>query len=143
MEAALSLVISAAYATCRPPAHHMLWWSVMPRVGRRIVLALLAALGTSGCLSPTLPLPPPEQPQVDGPDPETGQVRLRGSVPAKAQVHAINLRTMDIRGQVVGGDGLYDFWLPAEVGDEVSMYYRQGTTESQSIIFMIRDPDAE
>ncbi len=115
----------------------------MPRVGRRNFLALLTALATGSCLSPTLPLPPPEQPQVDGPDPETGEVRLRGSVPPRSQVHAINLRTMDIRGQVVGGDGKYDFWLPAQVGDEVSMYYRQGTTESQSLIFMIRDPDAQ
>ena len=116
----------------------------MQRTGRRafggIALALLAA---PSCLSPTLPLPPPERPQVDGPDPETGEVRLRGSVPSKAQVHAINLRTFEIRGQVVGVDGLYDFFLAAEIGDEISMYYRKGTTESQSIIFMIRDPNAE
>jgi hypothetical protein len=82
-------------------------------------------------------------PEVDGPDPATGEVRLRGSVPSRAQVHAINLRTFDIRGQVVGTGGRYDFGLPAQVGDEVTMYYRQGTTESTSIIFIIRDPDAQ
>jgi len=70
-------------------------------------------------------------------------VRLRGSVPSRAQVQAINMRTGDIRGQVVEDDGQYDFFLPAQVGDEVFMYYRKGTIESQSIIFMIRDPDAQ
>jgi len=115
----------------------------MGQVSRRLFwTGLLALACAAGCLSPTLPLPPPERPQVDGPDPETGEVRLRGSVPSKAQVHAINLRTMEIRGQVVGVDGLYDFFLAAEVGDEVTMYYRKGTDESQSIIFKIRDPNA-
>jgi hypothetical protein len=80
---------------------------------------------------------------VDGPDPETGEVTLRGSVPSHSEIHAINLRTNDIRGQLTGGDGLYEFSLPAAVGDEITMYYRQGTTESQSIIFMIRDPNAQ
>ena len=110
---------------------------------RAFVGGLLSFAAMSACLSPTLPLPPPEQPEVDGPDPETGEVRLRGSVPSKAQVFAINLRSMEIRGEIVGGDGHYDFFLPAEVGDEVSMFYRKGTDESQSLLFMIRDPDAE
>ena len=116
----------------------------MQRTGRRVFCStVLALVAVPGCLSPTLPLPPPERPEVTGPDPETGEVRLRGTVPAKAQVHAINLRTFDIRGQVVGVDGAYDFALPAEIGDEVSMYYRKGTTESQSIVFAIRDPNAQ
>ncbi len=111
--------------------------------GRRVFLgALLLAAGVTSCLSPTLPLPPPERPEVEGPDPATGEVRLRGSVPSKSQVLAINLHSGDIRGQVTARDGRYDFFLPAEVGDEISMYYRKGTDESQSIIFMIRDPNA-
>lgn len=113
----------------------------MRQKSRRVFLGLLSFAAMSGCLSPTLPLPPPEQPQVDGPDPATGEVRLRGSVPKKSQVFAINLRSKDIRGQVVGNDGLYDFFLPAQIGDEVSMFYRNGTDESQSLLFMIRDPN--
>ena len=66
---------------------------------------------------------------------------MRGSVPKKAQVFAINLRSKDIRGEVVGNDGLYDFFLPAQIGDEVSMFYRNGTDESSSLLFMIRDPN--
>jgi len=97
----------------------------------------------SGCLSPTLPLPPPEQPEVTGPDPATGEVRLRGAAPRKSQIYAINLRSKDIRGEVVGDSGHYDFYLPAQVGDEVSMFYRKGTDESQSLLFMIRDPNAQ
>lgn len=108
---------------------------------RRLFLGLLTGAAATSCLSPTLPLPPPEQPEVTGPDPATGEVRLRGSVPARSSIFAINLRSKDIRGQVVGGDGRYDFFLPARVGDEVSMFYRQGTDESQSLLFMIRDPN--
>jgi len=108
-----------------------------------LIATLLTGVVAQSCLSPTLPLPPPEQPQVDGPDPATGEVRLRGAVPSRSQVQAINLRTLDIRGQVVGSDGLYDFGLPAQIGDEISLYYRQGTTESPSINFAIRDPDAQ
>ena len=112
----------------------------MRQKSRRVFLGLLSFAALTGCLSPTLPLPPPEQPQVDGPD-ATGQVRLRGSVPKKSQVFAINLRSKDIRGQVVGNDGRYDFLLPAQIGDEVSMFYRNGTDESSSLLFMIRDPN--
>jgi len=112
----------------------------MRQKSRRVFLGLLSFAALTGCLSPTLPLPPPEQPQVDGPD-ATGQVRLRGSVPKKSQVFAINLRSKDIRGEVVGNDGRYDFLLPAQIGDEVSMFYRNGTDESSSLLFMIRDPN--
>jgi hypothetical protein len=115
----------------------------MRQQNRRVFLGLLSSAAMTGCLSPTLPLPPPEQPEVTGPDPATGEVRLRGSVPQKSQIFAINLRSKDIRGEVVGSDGRYDFFLPAQVGDEVSMFYRQGTDESQSLLFMIRDPDAQ
>lgn len=116
----------------------------MRHFGRRGLLGACCVLvAASGCLSPTLPLPPPEQPEVEGPDPATGEVRLTGYVPSRAQVFAINLRSMDIRGEVVGTDGHYDFFLPAQVGDEVSMFYRKGTDESQSLIFMIRDPEAQ
>src|SRR5688572_23634174 len=108
---------------------------------RRVFLGLLTGAAATGCLSPTLPLPPPEQPEVTGPDPATGEVRLRGSVPSRSSIFAINLRSKDIRGEVVGGDGRYDFFLPAQIGDEVSMFYRQGTDESQSLLFMIRDPN--
>ena len=58
-------------------------------------------------------------------------------------MYAVNLRSKDIRGQLVGDDGRYDFFLPAQVGDEVSMYYRKGTVESQNLLFMIRDPNAQ
>jgi len=115
----------------------------MQQTGRRLFMGLVALAAAQACLSPTLPLPPPERPEVYGPDPETGEVTLRGSVPSKSQIHAINLRTFEIRGQVTGIDGRYEFALPAEVGDEISMYYRQGVTESQSIVFLIRDPNAQ
>jgi hypothetical protein len=109
---------------------------------RRGFSILLISLGLGACLSPTLPLPPPEQPQVDGPDPETGQIRLRGSVPAESEVLAMNLRTDEIRGQHTD-DGNYDFYLGAEIGDEVALYYHKATVESPSILFLVRDPNAQ
>ena len=109
---------------------------------RRWFGVTLVSLGLGACLSPTLPLPPPEQPDVEGPDPETGQVRLRGSVPAESDVLAMNLRTNEIRGEHTD-DGFYDFYLGAEIGDEIALYYRKATVESPSIVFMIRDPNAQ
>lgn len=115
---------------------------LMLRYTRRWFSVVLGSLGLAACLSPTLPLPPPEQPQVDGPDPETGEIRLRGSVPPESQVIAMNLNTNEIRGEHTE-DGAYDFYLGAQVGDEVALYYRKATVESPSIVFLVRDPDAQ
>ncbi|MBI2393150.1 MAG: hypothetical protein HYV09_26430 [Deltaproteobacteria bacterium] len=43
---------------------------------RTVALGVLVALG--GCLAPTLPVPPPAQPEILGPD-ESGMVTLKGS----------------------------------------------------------------
>jgi len=102
---------------------------------------MLAAAGLVlvGCLSPTLPLPPPSKPTVEGPD-EQGQVTLDGTAHADAPVYALNTRTGEIRGQITGSDGHYRFQLAAEVGDELNLWYSVGTDLSPSIIFKVPTP---
>ena len=110
-------------------------------LSRRWVLAA-AALVAVGCLSPTLPLPPPSKPTVEGPDPETGEVTLSGREQEGADVFAANMRTGEVRGQLdLNRDGFYEFTLPAQVGDQISFWYTLGTEESPSILFTIREPN--
>src|SRR5690606_12240372 len=80
----------------------------VPVVSRRLFGVVLVALGAGACLSPTLPLPPPSRPTMEGPD-AAGNVRLFGRVPGKARVSALNSRTQFISGQQTRDDGKYDF----------------------------------
>ena len=103
----------------------------MVRVVRRLLL-LMAGLCLASCLSPTLPLPPPDRPAVSSPD-ENGLVRLQGVAAPKAEVIAWNRQTDLIAGQVTGDDSLYDFTMKAEVGDAIELWYIQGDQESQTV----------
>jgi hypothetical protein len=107
----------------------------MRRFTRRGWIIGLTLLGTA-CLSPTLPLPPPSRPVIEGPDQE-GMVTLEGHVDGQATVFAANMRTGEIRGQFTGHDGHYRFAIPAEVGDELELWYQTGTTTSPGIVFKI------
>jgi hypothetical protein len=120
-------------------AWHASCYSVgtMARVARRWVLLLAGALA-AGCLSPTLPLPPPSKPTVEGPD-EQGNVTLDGFVEGDA-VYAANMQTGEIRGQFVGSDGHYRFALPAEVGNDIELWYSVSTQTSPVIVFTVPAP---
>ena len=72
------------------------------RLTRRL-LPLLAGLCLASCLSPTLPLPPPDRPDMSAPD-ENGLVRIQGIAAPKA-----------------------------EVNDFIELWYMQGSDESQTI----------
>jgi cytochrome oxidase assembly protein ShyY1 len=102
---------------------------------RRWFGAVLAALATS-CYSPTLPLPPPSRPDVEGPDP-AGNVTLSGHVLGDSEVFALNARNREIRGQLTDSSGAYRFAIPAEVGDELVFWYTVGTEESPSIVITV------
>lgn len=111
----------------------------MPRVCRRFALIAAVALTLSACLSPTLPLPPPSKPVVEGPDSQ-GMVTLSGNVPGRAEAIAANLDTGEIRGQITGPNGAYKFQIPAAVGNEIAFWYSVGTDESPPIVFRINAP---
>jgi hypothetical protein len=104
---------------------------------------LLAAAGTLlwavACLSPTLPLPPPSKPEIEGPN-ETGYVTLTGSVMAHSHVIATNARIDEGDLYITNETGRYVLELPAQVGDEVVLYYIHGNEISDYIVFQIPTP---
>src|SRR5258706_2942472 len=79
------------------------------RTGRRWLFG--AALCLAGCLSPTLPLPPPSNPMVSGTDAD-GNVRLTGTVEPESEVFALNHTNNVISGQLTAS-GTYDFKIQA------------------------------
>lgn len=111
----------------------------MARTTRRMLLVAAVALLVGGCLAPTLPLPPPSQPAVAGPD-ANGNVELTGSVQPSAEVYVRNYASVRIYGQITGSEGTYDITLPAKVGDQLELWYTSGNDESPSIVFQIRAP---
>jgi hypothetical protein len=108
------------------------------RVWRRWLL-LLAASMAAGCLSPTLPLPPPSDPEVSGPT-EQGLVRLQGTVPANSWVFALNHNTDLAFAQGTHENGVYDFEIKAQVGDDISLWYERSGDASESLDFTIEQP---
>lgn len=107
----------------------------MAPLTRRLMLLLVAGGLTAACLSPTLPLPPPSRPSVEGPD-QNGMVTLEGSVPGSA-VYAANQRTGEIAGQFTEPDGYYKFQIGAEQDDELVFWYSEGTQNSPSIVIQV------
>lgn len=112
----------------------LLCWRMASLARRGWILGL--GLAAVACLSPTLPLPPPSRPTVEGPN-QQGLVTLDGNVEGDATVFAANMRSGEIRGQFTGPDGHYRFDIPAEIGDELELWYQVGTTNSPSIVFKI------
>lgn len=107
----------------------------MARVLRRCLL-LGAALFTASCLSPTLPLPPPDRPDVSAPD-ASGMVRLQGVAAPRSEVIAWNHDNGLIAGQVTDADSRYDFKIQGEVNDFIELWYVQGGDESSSVRFNV------
>lgn len=99
-----------------------------PRRSHLRALALAALLVLPGCLSPTLPLPPPNRPDVSPPD-ASGIATIVGRVPAGTTAMAQNLNNGRLVGQVTA-DGTYVLKLPAAIGDQVAVWYREGLIDS-------------
>lgn len=112
----------------------------VPFVKRRSLTALLLAFAVTACLSPTLPLPPPSRPSVEGPD-ANGNVRLTGLVPPRSLVTALNFRTNLASGQQTGESGAYDFTLEAVPGDEILFWYSRSNVNSPAIVVVIGEPE--
>jgi hypothetical protein len=109
---------------------------------RRRLFGVFAALAAVGCLSPTLPMPPPEEPNMTAPD-ETGSVRLQGLVEAHAWVFAVNRETQLGYLQGTGADGRYDLEVKASSGDTFLLWYEIGEERSQAVRFTIPEPEPE
>jgi len=110
--------------------------SMFPRSRRGWLVG--AALFAAGCLSPTLPLPPPGDPTVSSTDTQ-GLVRLTGTVQPESEVFALNRNTKLISGQYTDS-GIYDFTIAAKEGDSISLWYVHGTVESPQNEFVLKLP---
>ncbi len=97
---------------------------------------MAAALCLAGCLSPTLPLPPPSDPTVSGAD-SGGNVRLTGNVAPQSEVFALNLSNNVIAGQLTPS-GAYDFKIPAQQNDELEIWYVKDTVQSPPTEFSVK-----
>lgn len=109
----------------------------MLRLSRRLVVLAVLCGGAGACLAPTLPLPPPGKPVIDGPD-EAGQVRLTGYGSPGNLMIALNLSQPE-HGDVqpVADDSTYELVFVAAEGDLVQLFYRAGTDESLPLEFTI------
>ena len=110
---------------------------------RNIFLAFAASLGVlvAGCLSPTLPLPPPENPAIGKVDSD-GYVTLtgdEGSAQAGALVYAFNRETNDGDFKAATQNGAYKLRVRARVGDQVAVWQADGQETSTSIYVKVRE----
>ena len=106
---------------------------------RRLFAAVLVPALFSGCLAPTLPLPPPDRPQVEGPD-ATGNIRMTGTSSERgAVVYALNDRSGQIVGQRTNASSAYELVMAAELGDYITFWYTVGADQSPTLVFRVGD----
>lgn len=113
----------------------------MRSLPRRLLLSVAGALMLGACLAPTLPLPPPSEPAVDGPD-ENGVTTLSGKVEGGAWVYAINRGSDQGAFEIAGDDGLYSLTLITQKGDKIQMWYTVGEQTSEMLEFEIESEGA-
>lgn len=104
----------------------------------RIWLAVIGAmLGLAACNSPTLPLPPPAQPDVTVQQGMALLVGERGSVEPKALVIAVN--SASGQGAVATADyeGAWRMQVQAKRGDAIELWQRVGNDDSDSIVVVV------
>lgn len=106
----------------------------MVRARRLFLVSLLVVFG--GCLSPTLPLPPPATPEVE--TVSQGLVELSGTVPEPhATVIAENRMTGLFAGTTADEVGAYRFRIEAEPGQRLRLYYEAGSLRSEDLLFAV------
>src|SRR5262245_5464741 len=92
---------------------------------RRVLLCFGIGALLAGCLSPTLPLPPPSPPDVK--QVGQGQYELRGTLPMPGTIYVRNERTLEIRG-VQGIETVYQFVVSAEPRDVMGLWYEASSS---------------
>jgi hypothetical protein len=107
---------------------------------KRILIGLLFAIGAGACLSPTLPLPPPEEPDSISQGSEDGFWDVRGSNTPGSVVLVKNLSTGLISGvEDKDGDGRYFVRVAGELCDGAEVYEIVGTDTSDATFFILED----
>ena len=106
------------------------------------LVAIAAALGSSGCNSPTLPLPPPSLPDVSAAG--EGKVHLASTrgVEPNAIVILFNRNPavpLDLRvtGVQADGEGSWAQTITASHGDVIDLSEEFGTLQSPSTTFRV------
>jgi hypothetical protein len=105
----------------------------------RSFVSVAIALSLGACLSPTLPLPPPEQP--DGiAQTEPGMWDVRGSNTPGSVVLVKNLNTGVIAGiEDKDADGRYLVHVEGDLCDAAEVYEIIGNDTSDSTFFVLED----
>ncbi len=106
-----------------------------------MLMALTAlCLLVAGCASPTLPLPPPELPEVSAIDSD-GYVTLQGapgSVDAYAIVYGFNTRTSEGVIEKATSVGSYKLRIRAILGDGVEIWQESGADRSAQTYVVVK-----
>lgn len=111
-------------------------WRV--RSPRWILVAVVAlGLAVAGCQSPTLPLPPPGQPEVSEVSSE-GTVTVQGDAMADALVFGLNDRTGRGAIDTATASGNYRLVIEARVGDQLEIWQQLGSEASSPILVRVK-----
>lgn len=132
--AALDLVRYAPAVTSGRKMTRRVW-------GLSVSSALSLAGLLVGCLSPTLPLPPPARPDVSVPSSD-GYVRVQGVVPALTLAVVQNRANGFVAGKETGENGKYSVTLLAESGDRLDIWYLDGNDRSPPTTVIVPDAPA-
>lgn len=104
----------------------------------RLVVLAAIYLSAAGCLSPTLPLPPPHA-EVNPPDTD-GMVFVTGKALEQAYVACLN---EDLEKGVItrsDSDGFYSLEVEGRVGDQLTLWQIRGTEHSQFTYLEVPPP---
>ena len=113
---------------------------------RLLAVGSFVALGVA-CASPTLPLPPPEEPTI-GPGVDADHVKLSvgcGGADPNALIVIVNTNTAvpdddAVTGSIVSACGSWDAMPYAHTGDFLDITQEIGTERSQPLVLQITGP---
>lgn len=104
----------------------------------RRILPLLGIIGLAACLSPTLPLPPPEQPDAISQSTDEGVWEVRGSNTPGSVVLVKNINTGLISGvEDQDSDGRYFLRVDGDPCDGAEVYEIIGSDTSDTTFFLL------
>jgi len=118
-------------------------YTVCTMLRRLLAVGLLGTLAIA-CASPTLPLPPPEDPTI-GPGPDADHVKLAvpcGDADPAALIVIVNTNTTvpddeAVTGAIVSSCGSWDAIAYAHSGDFLDITQEIGTERSQPLVFQV------